>query len=412
MPTREEETSSIDPREAGSEAVAPRPAATGKRILILHVRAGVGHERAARAVESALRSLDPSCEPIVRDALEFSSPLLRRFYASAYNRLVDRVPRVWGFFYRRAEQIRPRGFRQRVRSAVFASGCRDFAAATQRFRADAVLCTQFLPAEVFSLLRMRGSISVPVFCAVTDYSIHPIWVYPGIDQYFVATDAAKAQLIETGVVAAERIEVTGVPIDPKFATGVGMVAARRELGLDPNPKRPTLLLMGGGFGWGPMDAMTEIVLGLPETVQALIIAGKNEALRQRLAKRIEGHERRIQVHGFTDRVHLFLEAADLLVGKAGGLTSSEAMARGVPVVALRPIPGQEERNVDYLQESGAAVRVHDLDDLRYRLKHFLEHPGDLQRMKANARAIGRPKSAFQVAQSILTRLTPPLQAPL
>jgi processive 1,2-diacylglycerol beta-glucosyltransferase len=156
-----------------------------------------------------------------------------------------------------------------------------------------------------------------------------------------------------------------------------------------------------------MDAMTDIVLGLPENVQALIIAGKNEALRLRLSKRVAGHERRIQVHGFTDRVHLFLEAADLLVGKAGGLTSSEAMARGVPIVALRPIPGQEERNVDYLQESGAAVRVHDLDDLRYRLKHFLDNPADVERMKANARAIGRPKSAFQVAESILSRLTPP-----
>ncbi|HYQ96177.1 MAG TPA: glycosyltransferase [Candidatus Eisenbacteria bacterium] len=369
--------------------------------------AGVGHERAARAVESALVALDPSCEPIVRDALEFSSPFLRTFYASAYNRLVDRVPRVWGFFYRRAEEIPASSFRQRVRSAILAAGCRDFANAARRFQADAVLCTQFLPAEVFALLRRRGSIQIPVYCAITDYSIHPIWVYPGIDRYFVATAAANEQLIETGVVAAERIEVTGVPIDPRFATGVGTEAARRALGLDPDPRRRTLLLMGGGFGWGPMEEMVDVVLRLPESAQALVIAGKNESLRQRLAERVKGHERRIQVHGFTDRVHLFLEAADLLVGKAGGLTSSEAMARGVPIVAFRPIPGQEERNVDYLQESGAAVRVHDLFDLKVKLTHFLSDRADLERMKANARAIGRPRSAFQVAESILSRLTPP-----
>ena len=122
---------------------------------------------------------------------------------------------------------------------------------------------------------------------------------------------------------------------------------------------------------------------------------------------MSGQEHRIKIHGFTDRVHRFLEAADLLVGKAGGLASSEAMARGVPIVAVRPIPGQEERNVDYLQESGAAVRVYELDDLRYRLMHFLSDRADLERMKTNARAIGRPKSAFQVAESILSRLTPP-----
>jgi processive 1,2-diacylglycerol beta-glucosyltransferase len=379
---------------------------SNRRILILHVRAGVGHERAARSVAAALTALDPSCEPIVRDALEFSSPFLRTFYASAYNRLVDRVPRVWGFFYRRAEEIPADSFRQKLRSTILAAGCKDFATATRRFRADAVLCTQFLPAEVFALMRGRGTISVPVYCAITDYSIHPVWVYPDIDAYFVATDAAKEELIETGVVAADRIEVTGVPIDPRFAESVGMDAARRELGLDPDPKRPTLLLMGGGFGWGPMDGMVDVVLQLPESVQALVIAGKNEPLRQRLAKRVEGHERRIQVHGFTDRVHLFLEAADLLVGKAGGLTSSEAMARGVPIVALRPIPGQEERNVDYLQEAGAAVRAHDLFDLKVKLTHFLANPADLARMKQNAHAIGRPKSAFQVARSILSRLTP------
>jgi len=378
-----------------------------KRILILHVRAGVGHERAARAVEKALRSLDPSCEPIVRDALEFSSPFLRTFYASSYNRLVDRVPRAWGFFYRQAERIPAMGFRQRVRSRLLAAGCRDFAAAAARFKADAVLCTQFLPAEVFSLLRRRGVIPIPVYCAITDFAVHPIWVYPGIDRYFVASEFSAEQLRATGVVPVDRIEVTGVPIDPEFASSVGMEAARLELGLDPDPRRLTFLLMGGGFGWGPMEAMLEAVLRLDASVQAIVLAGKNQELWQKLAKRVRGQERRIQVHGFTDRVHRMLEAADMLIGKAGGVTSSEAMARGVPIIAVRPIPGQEERNVDYLQESGAAVRAHDLDDLLYRMMHFLADRVDLERMKANARAIGRPRSAFQVADSILTRLTPP-----
>jgi processive 1,2-diacylglycerol beta-glucosyltransferase len=320
---------------------------------------------------------------------------------------VDRVPRAWGFFYRQAERIPAMGFRQRMRSSLLAAGCRDFAAATRRFRADAVLCTQFLPVEVFAFLRARGAVKVPVYCAVTDYAIHPIWVYPGIDRYFVAADSAAEQLLATGIIEPGRIEVTGVPIDPQFATAVGGDAARRELGLDPDPERFTLLLMGGGFGWGPMEEMVDIVLRLPDSIQALILAGKNEDLRQRLVQKVRGQEHRLKVHGFTDRVHLFLEAADLLVGKAGGLTSSEAMARGVPIVAVRPIPGQEERNCDYLQESGAAVRVHDLFELQYRLTHFLYNRADLQRMKANARAIGRPDSAFRVAESILSRLTPP-----
>jgi processive 1,2-diacylglycerol beta-glucosyltransferase len=377
---------------------------SSKRVLILHVAAGVGHARAAYAVEAALRTLDPSCEPIVRDALEFASPLMKRFYASTYNQLVDRLPRVWEFFYRQVERIPATSRRQRLRSALLARNCRDFAPAVERFQADLVLCTQFLPAEVFALLRARGDVNVPVFCVVTDFFIHPIWVYPGIDRYYVAAEASAEELRATGVVAPDRIEVTGVPIDPKFATTVGRDAARRELGLDVDPRRLTLLLMGGGFGWGPMDAMMDVVLRLPESVQAVFVAGKNEPLRERLTQRAAGQESRIKVHGFTDRVHVFLEAADLYVGKSGGLTSSEAMARGVPVIAVRPIPGQEERNCDFMQEAGAGVRVHDLFDLEVRLRHFLDNPGDLERMKGNARAVGKPDSAERVARSVLAQL--------
>jgi processive 1,2-diacylglycerol beta-glucosyltransferase len=371
------------------------------------VRAGAGHERAARAVAGALGTLDPACEPIVRDALEFASPILRTFYASTYNRIVSKAPRVWGFFYRRAERVPAQGRRQRLRSTLSSWACRDFGEAARRFHADAILCTQFLPAEVFALLRERGKVQAPVYCAITDYSSHPIWIYRGVDRYFVATESVKEEIVDTGAVSADRIDVTGIPIDPRFASEMGVEAARRELGLDPDAGRLTLLLMGGGFGWGPIEGMLEVVLALPQSVQALVITGRNESLREKLANRVRGQESRIKVHGFTDRVHDFLEASDLLVGKAGGLTSSEAMARGVPIVALRPIPGQEERNCDYLQESGAAVRVHDLDELHFRLTHFLSNPEHLARMKTNARAIGRPRSAFRVAESILSRLTPP-----
>ncbi|HZI89621.1 MAG TPA: glycosyltransferase, partial [Candidatus Polarisedimenticolia bacterium] len=361
MPTREAEGSS-----------------SKKRVLILHVAAGVGHARAAYAVEAALREMDPSCEPVVRDALEFSSPLMRRFYASTYNQLVDRLPRVWEFFYRQVGRIPAMSRRQRLRSALMAANCRDFVAAVDRFGADMVLCTQFLPAEVYAWLRSRGDVKVPVFCVITDFYVHPIWVYPGIDHYFVAAEASAEELRATGVVSPDRIEITGVPIDPKFATSVGRENARRELGLDPDPRRLTLLLMGGGFGWGPMEAMMDVVLRLPESVQAVFVAGKNESLQEKLTARAAGHEARIKVHGFTDRVHVFLEAADVYVGKAGGLTCSEAMSRGVPVVAVRPIPGQEERNCDFMQEAGAGVRVHDLFDLHVKLSHFLDHPEDLE----------------------------------
>lgn len=377
-----------------------------KRVLILYVRAGVGHERAARALERAMQQLDPAAEPIVRDALDYSSPLLRAFYASTYNRMVARAPRVWGLVYRRSERTPIEGFRQELRTRITLWNCRGYLDAVERYRPDAIVCTQFLPAEVYAFLRERERVRVPVACVVTDYSIHPIWVYRGIDRYYVGADEAKEQLADTGVVPADRVEVTGVPIDPRFSITVPLPEARRALGLDPDPTRLTILLMGGGFGWGPLEGMLDVVLDLPDSVQALVIAGRNDRLRHRLLERARGRGDRIKVHGFTDQIDLFMAAVDLLIGKSGGLTSSEAMARGLPMLVFRPIPGQEERNCDFLQESGAAVRVHDLDELHYRLHHFLEGPGHLSQMRARALAIGRPRSAFDVARSVLSRLAP------
>jgi len=399
-PTREDAVSSTERSRPESTARLPVEA---KRVLILHVRAGAGHERAARAVERAIQQLDPAAQPMVQDALVYSSKLLRTFYASTYNRMVARAPRVWGLVYRRMERAPIEGFRQELRTRLTLWNCRGYLDAVERHKPDAILCTQFLPAEVYAFLRERGLVRVPVYTAITDFMIHPIWVYRGMDRYYVAADATKEELIDTGVVAADRIEVTGVPIDPRFAITVPQEEARRALALDPDPSRPTLLLMGGGHGWGPIDGMFDVMLDLPSRVQVLVITGKNEPLRQRLLGRARGMEDRIKIHGFTDQIDLFMAASDLLVGKSGGLTVSESMARGVPMVVYRPIPGQEERNCGFLQEAGAGVRAHDLDELHFRLQHFVNRPEDLERMRDRAAAIGRPRSAFDVARSVLGR---------
>ncbi|HEX7079367.1 MAG TPA: glycosyltransferase [Candidatus Eisenbacteria bacterium] len=376
---------------------------TDRRILLLHVRAGAGHEHAARAVAAALREIAPGTVTEVRDALEFSSHFLRATYASTYNRVLSRAPRVWGAVYKRsAAPFNSRHQRIRTRLAVW--GSRGYKHIFRRFNPDAILCTQFLPAEVLGQWREEGRVTVPVATVITDYAIHPVWVHPGMDRYFVATDTVKEELIDTGEVSADRIEVTGVPIHPRFAIPIAQAEARRELGLDPDPARLTLLLMGGGFGWGPIEGMLETVLELPSSVQALVVAGRNEKLRERLAEMTRPHAARIRVHGFTDRVDLFLAASDVLISKSGGMTCSEAMARGVPMLVYRPIPGQEERNCSFLQEAGAAFRVHDLEELHYRVTHFLGRRDHLREMSERARGLGRPRSAYAVAEGMLARV--------
>jgi len=382
----------------------PKPIEAGsatRRVLILYVRAGVGHERAARAVAQAMREIDPRSEPILHDALEFSTWPLRLLYASTYNRMLARTPRVWGVVYHRTGTP-PHGFRARSRTRLTMLFCKDFLGAVDRYKPDSVLCTQFLPSEVYATLRDQGRLSIPVTTAVTDFMIHPIWVYRGMDRYFVATQTTKDQLVDTGEVPPERVQVTGIPIDPKFAVPIAREDARRDLDLDPDPSRLTVLIMSGGFGWGPVEQALEVVLSLPKRVQAAVICGRNEGLRRKLAHRVRGMEDRIKISGFTDRVDLFMAAADVMVGKSGGLTTSEAMARGLPMIVFRPIPGQEERNCDFLQETGAGVRVYDYEELHFRLMSYLMHPEHLGVMRAAAVRIGRPGASHDVARALLT----------
>jgi processive 1,2-diacylglycerol beta-glucosyltransferase len=150
-----------------------------------------------------------------------------------------------------------------------------------------------------------------------------------------------------------------------------------------------------------VEQVLEVVLSLPGRVQAAVICGRNEGLRRKLSHRVRGLEDRIKISGFTDRVDLFMAAADVMVGKSGGLTMSEAMARGLPMIVFRPIPGQEERNCDFLQETGAGVRVHDYEELHYRLMSYVMHPEHLAVMRESAARIGKPRSSHDVARTVL-----------
>jgi len=224
-------------------------------------------------------------------------------------------------------------------------------------------------------------------------------------RYFVAIDETKAHLEMLGI-PNERITVSGIPIDPVFQQPVNRVEERLRLGL--NPEKPVLLLSAGALGVGPTEYMVERMLNLNSDAQTVVVCGRNDELKQRIVQLVDGRSARFKVLGYTDEMHKLMKTADIFIGKPGGITTSEAIACGLPMCVVSPIPGQEERNSDHLLEEGIAVKCNDLTTLPFKLERLLEDPDRLARMKLNALRFAKPDASATIVDTLLEDRLPPL----
>jgi processive 1,2-diacylglycerol beta-glucosyltransferase len=264
----------------------------------------------------------------------------------------------------------------------------------------AILCTHFLPLELLSDLKARGKINTPVHAVITDVSPHGFWVYPHIDHYHVANEASARELECKGI-AAECISASGIPINPIFANSTPTLQMRAQLKL---PQRPTVLLLSGGFGVGPLLSMLNAFSGSDTGLSLIVVAGRNAELETACRERAAILATPVTVLGFVDNIHELMDACDLVVTKPGGLTTNEILAKGKPMALVAPIPGQEQRNCDYLLEEGAAVRLHDVADAAWHFKRWLNNPELMARMQKNAQRIAKPHAAAHVARHLLGAL--------
>ena len=367
-----------------------------KRILVLSASVGAGHLRAAQAVELALRERDPDATVRNIDVLELTNPLFRRLYGKAYLDLVNKAPHVLGYFYELLDQpTSPRHRGDRLRLMVEKLNLRKFEKLLKSEPWDIIVCTHFLPAEIIAHLRKSGKLSTPQITVTTDFETHRLWVNQPCELYCTATDEGAAYLQHWGVPAAD-IRVTGIPIHPHFGRPRERAECLARQGL--HGDRPIVLQLAGGFGVGPIEQLYRALLEIDVPLEVVAVSGRNAALKEQLAAVPVPDRHAAHVLGFTDQMDELMAVADLVVSKPGGLTTSETLARGCAMAIVNPIPGQESRNSDYLLEHGAAIKINNLGTLTYKLREVLGNPVRLESLKTNARQIGRPQAAFDVAQ--------------
>ena len=369
-----------------------------KKILLLSVSAGAGHQRAAEAIRATAMQNASELEVLHLDVMDFVTSGFRKVYTDFYIKLVNKAPTLWGYLYHASNEAQADSTMEKLRRGIERLSARPLLQAIADFAPDVIVCTHFLPAEMLSRLIRKDRLHCPVWVQVTDFDLHRMWIHEHMAGYFAASEEVADRMRANGI-APERIHVTGIPIMPAFTQELDRKQCAAEFNLD--PALQTFMLMGGGAGLGGLDKVAERLLSLPGNFQLIVLAGKNVEALQALSRLATRYPGRLLPQGFTDKVERLMACSDLVITKPGGLTTSECLAMGLPMIVNSPIPGQEERNADFLLEQGVALKAYDDISLAYRLHILLQQPEKLRDMHDKARALGRPHAAAHVLQTIL-----------
>ena len=370
------------------------------RVLILSASAGAGHIRAAQAVEKAFLQLKAANELRNIDTLDYTNKLFQKLYSKAYIELVDKAPDVLGWLY---DHFDKPWKNQKERLAFDKLNTGPFIKMIKDYQPELAVCTHFLPAEIISWLKQKKRLATRQAIIVTDFDVHAMWLCRHYEHYFVAMEETKAHMQELGI-PAEKITVSGIPIDPVFAQNKDKAEMRKKHGLEAD--LPAILISAGGFGVGPMEMLIESLGKLKNKVQVIAICGRNEELKKRLEATCRQLPQNCPVRifpvGYTTEMDEYMSAADLILGKSGGLTTSEALAKELPLVIVNPIQGQEERNSDHLLEEGVAIRCNNIPILAYKIDTLLGNPHRLAMMRKNTRRLARPEAALDIVKKLLS----------
>ncbi len=363
------------------------------KILILTASIGSGHIKAAEAVETELRRLLPDSEITTVDFMARRISCIHWFMKEFYLAMLAFVPNLYDVFYKLSGESSGGTLIQNAFARVMMPAMKRL---VRRYEPDLVLCTHPFPEGAASLLRRRHDESYRLAAVMTDYSLHQIWLYPSVDRYYMATEDMRMGMIGHGF-SVDTLEVSGIPVASVLKEMQDKEPMRRALAIPEG--QPAVLLMGGGLGLGGIEANLRDLEQIEKRMTILVVAGRNQRLMERVQDMAGTSHHQVLVWGYTDKVHLLMRAADLLITKPGALTISEAFVLGLPMLLHDPIPGPETENAIYATQHGAALWLHPREDLARAVETLL-HGDSLMAMRRAAIACARPDAASAIAENL------------
>ncbi len=365
-----------------------------KHLLILSGPMGNGHIRAAGALEACANEKYPHLKITNVNVKDFMPPIYKKMFHDLYLYFANKCPFAWSFIYYKTDKPHPESLLERILVWFRKRLTRRMMRQILKFRPDYIICSHFLPAEILNDYKSKKNFKTPVSVIVTDFSLHWIYVNTFIENYFVNCTEVKKLLINRGV-KSERIHITGCPVFPEFGREYNKEeqhALRIKHGFSVDI--PLFLVMMGGNGVGKMKRLCEILLERFPKYGVIAMAGTDPRKIQDLQLVEKEYPERMLTVAFTEKVAQYLAISDIIITKPGGISTSECIAMKKPMIIINPIPGQEERNVDYLIERGIITKAYNVESLNYR--EILPSSKRISHIAEQLATISMPRAGYDI----------------
>ncbi len=370
-------------------------AAKKRRVLLVYITKVSGHRQATKAIQHALHEYAPDMEAPSVNGFGYTYPLLEKVVNRAYMSVIKRTPKVWDYLYDNPNVVKKSA---PLKKFLHKTSHAKIAKLFENYQPDTIVCTQAFPCGMIADYKVSHNLKTTLIGVLTDFAPHSFWINEGVDYYVVPDEEAKERFIKKGV-APDMIKVYGIPIRSKFAVQLDKAPIATNLGIDLSI--PTVLIMGGGQGLGPIKTVVKALEKISMPIQMIVITGTNEKLQKWLRREQKNFKQKVISYDYANNVDELMEIATIIVTKPGGMTTSECLAKGLPMVIVNPIPGQEMRNTDFLLKNGIGIRIDDKSDIGEEIELLLRSPEMLAVMRKAALAFGKPHAADDVAQLII-----------
>ncbi|HHU31316.1 MAG TPA: glycosyltransferase [Clostridia bacterium] len=362
-------------------------------VLMLTASYGGGHLQAAKAMVLGLKALKPDLRIETLDYVRWLNSALDYITRLLYVKVTSKAPLIWHILY----DITDRPFFAKYSIARKLGFGRLYNYIAVK-KPKVIISTHFFTTAVIGEMKNKGLINIPLATIITDNIMHALWFNPNVDLYLVANEMIKKELIKKGI-SPDDVKVTGIPIDLKFNHKESKNSLRRRYNL--STELPTILVMCGAYGMGDILGICDYLAKHEKRLQVVVVTGKDEKLKKRISELAFGSRNKFLVLGYVNNVFEWMGVSDLLISKAGGLTTSEALASNLPMLIYRPIPGQEEGNANYLMQAGVARVAYNMEQFKEDFQYLLSQPNLLAEMSSKCSLIKKPLAALQGSKMLL-----------